>query len=50
MEAERWVAKETVFTSIKRIFDEHASANHFQNMVKEIMINISLYNPFKRMV
>ena len=26
MEAERWIAKETVFSSIKRTYGEHVSA------------------------
>jgi len=43
----RWMA-ETVFSSIKRMFGEHASATRFQNMVKEMMIKVSLYNLFRR--
>ena len=43
----RWIA-ETVFSSIKRIFDEYTSAIRFHNMVKEITIKISLYNLFRR--
>jgi len=43
----RWIA-ETVFSSIKRIFDEFTSAIRFHNMVKEITIKIWLYNLFRR--
>jgi outer membrane protein assembly factor BamA len=46
----RWMAKETVFSSIKRMFGEYVSATRFQNMVKEMMIlKVSLYNLFRRM-
>ncbi|MFZ0511493.1 MAG: transposase [Candidatus Nitrosopolaris sp.] len=41
----RWVA-ETVFSSLKRMFREHASAKKFPNMVKEMMLKASLYNLF----
>jgi len=44
---QRWIS-ETVFSSIKRMFGEYTSANRFQNMVKEIMIKVSLYNIFRR--
>jgi hypothetical protein len=44
---QRWIA-ETVFSAIKRMFGEYTSANRFQNMVKEIMIKVSLYNIFRR--
>ena len=43
----RWMA-ETVFSSIKRMFGEHTSATKFKNMVKEMMIKVSLYNLFRR--
>jgi transposase len=43
----RWMA-ETAFSSIKRTFGEQVSATRFQNMVKEIMIKVSLYNLFRR--
>jgi len=43
----RWMA-ETTFSSIKRMFGEHASATRFQNMVNEMMIKVSLYNLFRR--
>jgi hypothetical protein len=45
----RWIA-ETVFSCIKRGFGEYVSAIKFENMVKEIMIKISLYNWFIIMV
>jgi hypothetical protein len=44
----RWMA-ESAFSSIKRMFGEYTSATRFQNMVKEMMIKISLYNLFRRM-
>ena len=43
----RWIA-ETAFSTIKRTFGEYVSATRFQNMVKEMMIKISLYNLFRR--
>ena len=43
----RWMA-ETTFSSIKRMFGEHTLATRFQNMVKEMIIKISLYNLFSR--
>ncbi len=46
----RWMV-ETAFSSIKRMFGEYISATKFQNMIKEIMMKVSLYNLFrKRMV
>jgi hypothetical protein len=44
---QRWMA-ETTFSSIKRMFGEYTSATRFQNMVKEMMIKVSLYNLFRR--
>lgn len=44
---QRWIS-ETVFSAIKRMFGEYTSSNRFQNMVKEIMIKVSLYNIFRR--
>jgi hypothetical protein len=38
------MAKATVFSSIKRIYGEFASAIKFQNMVKEMILKVSLYN------
>ena len=43
----RWIA-ETVFSTIKRTFGEYVSTTRFQNMVKEMMIKVSLYNLFRR--
>jgi hypothetical protein len=45
---QRWIA-ETAFSSIKRMFCEHASASKFQNKVKEMMMKVSLYNLFTRL-
>jgi transposase len=44
----RWMA-ETAFSSIKRMFGERVSSTRFQNMVKEMMMKVSLYNVFRRM-
>lgn len=44
---QRWMA-ETVFSSIKRMFGEFTSATRFQNMVKDIILKVSLYNLFRR--
>ncbi len=44
----RWMA-ETAFSSIKRTFGEHVCATRFQNMVKEMMMKVSLYNLFTRL-
>ena len=43
----RWMA-ETAFSSIKRMFGEYTSVTRFLNMVKEMMIKVSLYNLFRR--
>lgn len=43
----RWMT-ETVFSSIKRMYGEYTSATRFQNMVKEMMIKVSLYNLFRK--
>jgi hypothetical protein len=42
------MAKETVFSSIKRTYGEYVSATKLQNMVQEIIMKISLYNLFKK--
>ena len=42
----RWMA-ETAFSTFKRTFGEYVSATRFQNMVKEMMIKVSLYNLFR---
>ena len=43
----RWIA-ETAFSTIKRTFGEYVSATRFENMVKEMMIKVSLYNLFRK--
>ena len=43
----RWIA-ETAFSTLKRTFGEYVSATRFQNMVKEMVIKVSLYNLFRR--
>src|SRR4051794_3570866 len=45
----RWMAK-TAFSSIKRIFGEYVSAIKYQNMIKEIILKVSLYNLFRSIV
>ncbi|MBV9176877.1 MAG: hypothetical protein JO297_07545 [Nitrososphaeraceae archaeon] len=42
----RWMAAETVFSSLKRAFGEYVSAKKFPNMVKETILKASLYNLF----
>jgi hypothetical protein len=37
---------ETAFSSIKRMFGEYVSARRFPNMVKEMLVKVSLYNMF----
>ena len=44
----RWMA-ESAFASIKRTFGEHVSSTRFQNMVKEMMLKVSLYSLFTRL-
>lgn len=44
----RWMA-ETAFSTLKRTFGEYVSATKFDNMVKEMMIKVSLYNLFRRL-
>jgi DDE family transposase len=44
----RWMA-ETAFSSIKRSYGEYTSATKFKNMVKEMILKVSLYNLFRRM-
>jgi hypothetical protein len=43
---QRWIV-ETVFSCIKRMFGEYVTAIRFDNMVKEIMLKVSLYNWFQ---
>ncbi len=45
----RWMA-ETAFSSIKSMFGEYICATKFQNMVKEMIMKVSLYNLFRRIV
>ena len=42
----RWIV-ETIFSCIKRMFGEYVTAIRFENMVKEIMLKVSLYNWFQ---
>jgi hypothetical protein len=44
----RWIA-ETAFSTLKRTFGECVSATKFNNMIKEMMIKVSLYNLFRRL-
>ena len=44
----RWIA-ETVLSTLKRMFGEYVSAVQFNNMVKEMMVRVSLYNLFRNM-
>jgi transposase len=44
----RWMA-ETAFSSIKRMLGEHVSSTRFQNMVKEMIMKVYLYNLFRKM-
>ncbi|MGD9534998.1 MAG: IS5 family transposase [Candidatus Nitrosocosmicus sp.] len=44
----RWMA-ETAFSTLKRTFGEYVSATKFDNMVKEMIIKVSLYNLFRRL-
>ena len=39
---------ETVFSSIKRTYGEYVSATKLQNIVKEMMMKVSLYNLFRK--
>ena len=43
---QRWIV-ETVFSCIKRMFGEYATAIRFENMIKEIILKASLYNWFQ---
>ena len=46
----RWMMAETAFSSLKRMFGEYNTcATKFQNMVKEMILKVSLYNLFRRM-
>lgn len=43
---QRWIA-ETVFSCIKRMFEEYVTAIRLENMIKEMMLKASLYNLFQ---
>ena len=45
----RWMMAETAFSPIKRTYGEYISATKFKNMVKEMILKVSLYNLFRRM-
>ena len=47
----RWMADETIFSSIKRTYGEYIciSAIKYQNMIKEMILKVSFYNLFRRM-
>jgi hypothetical protein len=47
MDIDVWIA-ETAFSTLKKTFGEYVSATRFKNMVKEMMIKVSLYNLFRR--
>jgi hypothetical protein len=42
----RWIV-ETIFSCIKRMFGEYVTAIRFKNMIKEIILKVSLYNWFQ---
>jgi hypothetical protein len=42
----RWIV-ETIFSCIKRMFGEYVTAIRFDNIIKEIMLKVSLYNRFQ---
>lgn len=42
----RWIV-ETIFSCIKRMFGEYVTAIRFENMIKEIILKVSLYNWFQ---
>jgi hypothetical protein len=46
---QRWMTKETVFSSIQRTYGEYVSAIKLQNMIKDMTLKVSLYNLFRRM-
>ncbi len=43
---QRWIV-ETVFSCIKRMFGEYVTAIRLENMIKEIILKVSLYNWFQ---
>jgi len=44
------MAKETVFSSTKRMFGEYVATTKFQNMIKERIMKASMYNLFGKPV
>jgi hypothetical protein len=42
----RWIV-ETIFSCIKRMFGEYVTAIRFKNMIKDIILKVSLYNWFQ---
>ena len=42
-DGQRWMA-ETVFSCIKRMFGEYVYSVKFENMIKEMILKVSLYN------
>ena len=42
-DGQRWMA-ETVFSCIKRVFGEYVYSVKFENMIKEMILKVSLYN------
>jgi hypothetical protein len=40
---QRWLV-ETMFSTIKRTFGEYVYSVKFKNMIKEMMLKVSLYN------
>ncbi len=49
MEAGGGLLLKLFFSSIKRTYEEYASAIKYQNMIKEMILKVSLYNLFRRM-
>ena len=47
--ARRWMADETAFSSVKRMFGEYIYLQPSFNMVKEMILKVSLYNLFRRL-
>jgi hypothetical protein len=45
---QRWIV-EAVFSAIKRMFGGYVSATKLENIIKEMMMNMSLYNLFRRL-
>ncbi len=45
----RWIA-ETTISTIKRMFGEYVYSVKYDNMVKEVMLKIALYNRLRAIV